>query len=215
MKKKKKYVVIISSIISVMLIAPLIAYAILYKSDERKNEFRAAKADIQVKEGDKSDDDLINEDYTWTADGDIYKVDKPVQIYDVRDNNDEYLRVRFVPMWYDSAGNICGGAEDFSDYSKTELENNELKFKNSSGTTLLTLKLSTEPVWSESWEYNSSDECFYYKGEIKSGDVSEKLLSEVQIPKSVYESTTEYTLHVEVLADAVQTEGNAKDRRNW
>lgn len=86
-----------------MLIAPLIAYAILYKSDERKNEFRAAKADIQVKEGDKSDDELINEDYTWTADGDIYKVDKPVQIYDVRDNNDEYLRVRFVPMWYEPA----------------------------------------------------------------------------------------------------------------
>ena len=222
MKNKKKYVAIISSIISVMLIVPLIVYAILYKSDERKNEFRAAKANVQVRENNKSVDTLSDREeasYTWTQDTDdndqplnTYSITKPVQIYDVRDNNDEYLRVRFVPMWYDSDGNICGGADDFSDYSKTELENNELIFKNSLNAALLTLKLCTEPDWNDGWEYNTTDESFYYKGKIRSGDISKTLLSGVQIPKSVYDSTAEYTLHIEVLADAVQTSGNAEDR---
>ncbi|WP_295090380.1 hypothetical protein [Ruminococcus sp.] len=222
MKKKKKYTVIISSIISVMLIVPLIAFAILYKSGERKNVFRPAKANVQVRENNKSIDTLSDREtasYTWTqdtGDNNQYSISKSVQIYDVREHNDEYLRVRFVPMWYDSDGNICGGADDFSDYSKIELENNELKFKNSLDNTLLTLKLytdSTNPDWSENWEYDSSNECFYYKGKITSGDISETLLSGVKIPKSVYESTTEYNLHIEVLADAVQTGGNAKQNR--
>ena len=226
MKGKKKNIVIISSIISVMLIAPLIAFAILYKSDERKNDFRAAKANVQVRENNKSVDTLSDREeasYTWAQDTDdndqplnTYSISKPVQIYDVRDNNDEYLRVRFVPMWYDSDGNVCGGADDFSDYSKTEQAANELNYKNSLDITLLTLKLYTDPTnpdWSESWEYDSSDECFYYKGKIKSGDISGTLLSGVQIPESVYDSTAEYTLHIEVLADAVQTSGNAKNNR--
>ncbi|MCR5730661.1 MAG: hypothetical protein K6G20_09955 [Ruminococcus sp.] len=217
MKKNRKKAIIISSIMVVLFIAPLIVLAVMYQSKERKNSFKPAQANIQVKEGDECSDELIKDTgYTLTADGDIYKVDKPVQIYDARENNDECLRVKFVPMWYDSDENICGGADVFSDYSKTELENNELRFKNSFDTTLLTLKLytdSTNPDWSESWEYDPSDECFYYKGKIESGDISETLLSEVQIPKSVYESTTEYTLHIEVLVDAIQTSGNAKNNR--
>ena len=142
MKKNRKHAIIISSIIAVLFIAPLIVFAAIYQSKERENQFHLAEADIQVKEGDKIGDELIKSDYTWTADGDNYVVDKPVQIYDVRKMNDEYLRVRFIPMWYDSDENVVGGMDEFSDYGNTELVGNELQFKKSDNTTvLLTLKL--------------------------------------------------------------------------
>lgn len=220
MDQRKKRIAIISSIATVLFIAPLIVFAVMYQSSERENKFQPAKANIQVKEGNESSDELIKTDYAWTASGDNYTVTKPVEIIDVRNMNDEYLRVRFIPMWYDTDGNVVGGTDEFSDFSNIDLVGDELQFKKSDNSTvLLTLKLYTDNTdsennWSNDWRYDSSEQCFYYKGIIQSGDISNKLLSGAQIPKAVYDATKDqYTLHIEVLADAIQTGGDAKNDR--
>jgi hypothetical protein len=220
MSKKKKRTIIISGIITILLIAPQIVLAVMYQSSKRENKFHPAQANVQVQEGNQSSDELINTDYTWTASGDNYTVTKPVEIIDVRGKNDEYLRVRFIPMWYDTDGNVVGGADEFSDFSNINLVGDELQFKKSDNSkVLLTLKLYTDNAdsennWNNDWRYDSSEQCFYYKGKIQSGDISNKLLSGAQIPKAVYDATKDqYTLHIEVLADAIQTGGDANDDR--
>lgn len=229
MKTKKKQMIILSSIIAAMFIAPLAAFAVMYRSVDRKNEFKPAEANVQVREDQKDIDTLSDNEeasYIWTQDKDSsnhlldsYSIDKAVQIYDVRGKNDEYLRVRFVPMWYDTDGNVVGGSDEFSDFSKADLVGNELQFKRSDDSAvMLTLKLFADPDnpennWSNNWRYDSSDQCFCYNGKIRSGDISQTLLSGVQIPKTVYDAATEYKLHIEVLADAIQTGGDAKDDR--
>ena len=221
MNKKKKRTVIISSIIAALFITPLIVFAVVYYSNQRKNAFQPAKADIQVKEGNESSDEL-KDTYTWKQDKgddnqllDSYSIQKPVEIIDVRGKNDEYLRVRFVPVWYDADtadANVYGGADEFSDFRYIDLAGDELQFKKSDNTTvLLTLKLYTdeenpENDWDNSWRYNAADHCFYYKGTIKSGDISPTLLAGAQISKDVFESSDGYTLHIEVLADAIQAD---------
>lgn len=220
MNKKKKRTVIISSIIAALFITPLIVFAVVYYSNRRTNSFQPADANIQVKEGNESSDELIKDDgYIWERDKDdnnqllnSYSVVKPVQIYDERKMNDEYLRVRFIPMWYDIDGNVVGGADEFSDFSYIDLVGDELQFKKSdNATVLLTLKLYTDEAnpendWDNSWRYNAADQCFYYKGTIKSGDISPTLLAGAQISKDVFESSEGYTLHIEVLADAIQAD---------
>lgn len=224
-KKKKRTIIICSSLIAVLLITPLIVFAVVYHSNPRTNSFQPAEANIQVKEGDEVGDEINNTtDYKWTAtaDGNFYKVEKPVRIYDERKKNDEYLRVRFIPMWYETDGTneyVVGGADEFSDFSSIALDNEEqsqataLLFKNSTGTELLKLNLAQN--WSNSWSYSTSDQCFYYKGTIKSGEISSTLLTGAQISKAVFDSTDGYILHIEVLADAVQQSGDPKTDRNW
>ena len=217
MKKNKKRSVLISSIIAALFITPLVVLAVVYFSNRRTNAFQPAEANIQVKEGGKSEDEIINTtDYKWTEtdDGNYYTVEKPVQIYDERKKNDAYLRVRFVPVWYDDDENVCGGVNEFSDYSSVVLDHEDhsqataLLFKNSTGTVLLTLSLfqDTDDHWSNSWDYNQSEQCFYYKGTIQSGDISPTLLTGAQISKDVFDRSAGYALHIEVLADAIQAD---------
>ena len=106
MNKDKKYTVIISSIIAALFIAPLIVLAVVYYSNQRTNEFQPAEANIQVKEGNVCTDEINDTiDYKWTeTDDGYYTVDKPVQIYDERKKNDEYLRVRFIQSPLDRCG---------------------------------------------------------------------------------------------------------------
>lgn len=220
MKSNTKKAVIFSCL-SLLFITSIIVYAVVYQSNDRENKFNPAKAEIQIKESGNPEETQTSE-YTGATDAaGNFNVVKTVQIYDVRNKNDEYLRVRFIPMWYDSDGNVVGGADEFSDFSHIDLVGNELQFKKSDNSTvLLRLKLSytddgnPENDWSNEWRYDSSDQCFYYKGKIQSGDISAILLSGAQIPKAVYDATKDqYTLHIEVLADAIQSGGDAKNDR--
>lgn len=230
MNKNKKRTVLISSIIATLFIAPLIVLAVVYYSNQRTNAFQPAEANIQVKEGNVCTDEINDTiDYKWTeTDDSYYTVDKPVQIYDERKKNDEYLRVRFIPVWYDNDGNVCGGITGVSDYSTIALcdasddvitdENDQqqatqLCFKDSTGAILLSMQLDLH--WTNGWSYSMSDQCFYYKDRIKSGEFSSTLLKGAKISKSVFDSTNDYTLHIEVLADAIQTAGNAAETRMW
>ena len=220
MKRIKQQTVIISCLTAALLTTALVVFAVVYQSNLRDNDFQQAEANIQVQEGISNGDELENT-YHWEVSGETVTVEKPVQILDNRKMNDEYLRVRFVPMWYDADGNVCGGVDEFSDYSSVELDNatqsqaEALLFKNSTGTELLKLNLCINPHWSNSWSYSTSDQCFYYKGTIKSGDISSTLLTGAQISKAVFDSSDGYTLHIEVLADAIQQSGDPKTDRNW
>ena len=132
-KLNKKRVAGISGIIAVFFIAPLIVFAVLYKSDVRENKFRPANDNVQIIENNNDPADTQDNDYNWEPFTDStneiigYSADKTASfkngksnITDPRHNNDEYLRVRFVPMWYDSEGNICV-IDGISDYSTAAL----------------------------------------------------------------------------------------------
>ena len=69
--------------------------------------------------------------------------------------------------------------------------------------------------WHEYWFYNSTDGYFYYKTAVEAGDSTEQLLASVTISSDTYAILEEYgiTLQIDVLTDAIQTEGGAVDAR--
>ena len=79
--------------------------------------------------------------------------------------------------------------------------------------TLLILNLDS--FWENNWTYVEDEQCFYYSGILQSGSATPALLSGVELPQAVYDETDGYTLHVDVLADAVQQYGDAKTNRQW
>ncbi|MBR1445322.1 MAG: hypothetical protein IJ583_17520, partial [Firmicutes bacterium] len=102
-KNNKKKISGISGIIAALFIAPLIVFAAIYYSSERKNSFAPGNVDIAVNEGNDSSDEgeELEKDYTWVKSGNNYIADKDVKIKDTRKNSGEVLRVTFIPMWYD------------------------------------------------------------------------------------------------------------------
>lgn len=223
--KKKKRLIIICTV-AAFFITPLIVYALMYGSGEKKNDFAPAQANVQVKEGAGENDtkDELVKNYVLTKDneeGTSYSVEKTVQIVDERSKNDEYLRVTLVPMWYDEAGNVCaglpGGITDFRT-ATLDQENNKLVYYNGAETPepILTLYLCSEEgkLWSDNWTYED-DGYFYYKGPILSGNTTPPLITKVELSKDVYDATDGYELHLDVLADAVQTYGRATEERSW
>lgn len=215
MKNRKKRSIINACIIAAMFITPLVVFAIMYSSGQRKNDFRQAEANIQVKEDDSPQDEN-KKDYTLKLDiTNNYSVDKPVQIFDERKKNDEYIRVRFVPMWYDDEGHICASLNGISDFRTAKLNDTRdaLLFCSVYGDTILTLKLDS--FWENSWSYSEEDQCFYYSDVLQSGSATPALLSGVELSQAVYDEAEGYILQIDVLADAVQQYGDAKTNRQW
>lgn len=218
MNEKNKRNIIFGSIFAVLLLPPLIAFAVVYNSVQRKNSFKPAEAKIEVAEGNSSGAELEKE-FTFSSSNSAYSVEKPVAVYDVCNKNDEYLRVSFIPMWYDEKGFVCGAIDGISDYKKISLEDNKLIYKDSNDNELLTLYLADN--WNNSWEFDDQQTYkqqayFYYKGLIKSDKTTPDLLERVEIPSIVYDAAKEdYTLRIDVLADAVQQYGDAPSARGW
>ena len=77
----------------------------------------------------------------------------------------------------------------------------------------VTFTLSSD--WSTSWLYNSTDGYFYYKAIVEVGDTTKELLSSVSISQKTYKILEAYgiSLEVDILADAIQTQGGALDAR--
>ena len=215
MNKKKKRSIIFCSVLVSAFAIPLIVFAITYNSMNRTNYFQPAEANIQIKEDNFPEDTKQKTNYTLTLNmAKNYSTEKEVAILDQRRKNDEYLRVCFVPMWYDSDGNVCAALNGITDFRTQKLNSTEtaLLFCNGYGETVMTLYLDS--YWKTSWNYED-DGCFYYSGAVKSGETTPPLLTKVEISPSVYEEAKDYILHLDVLADAVQTYGNAKENREW
>ena len=209
MRKLKKRAVLISSGVAALFIAPLIAFAVLYSSDTRKNEFVPGSVDIEVKEGLTHDDELTKE---LTLDSDTRSVDKPVEIKDTRKHPGEKLRVMFVPVWYDSAGNVC----DVSDLGTVTPDNaeNMSALTYGSGSGAITLHLAEN--WSDNgWSYSAPDRAFYYSGTLDNSKLTKQLLDSVELDENAYELADGYVLKLDVLADAIQSSGDAAGSRGW
>jgi hypothetical protein len=215
MNAKTRHSMIFSSTLAALFVTPLLVFAVLYSSGVRRNSFRPAEANIQVKEDNKPSD-VKTKEYTLILDADNnYRTDKTVQIYDERSRSDMFIRVRFVPMWYDADGFLCASLNGLTDFRTAKLndDRNALLFCNGYDETVLTLEL--DPFWENSWIYQEDDQCFYYGGLLNTGETTPALLRSVVLSQQGYDETEEYTLHLDVLADAVQQYGNAKTDRQW
>lgn len=69
------------------------------------------------------------------------------------------------------------------------------------------------------WQYSDpkdgGDGCFYYYGQLLTGHLTPKLLEQVTLSEAAFALTKDYTLRIDVIADAVQTGGSAPDARDW
>ena len=230
MNHEKKQMAFIAAVAASLFIMPLLVFAAVYSSDQRKNQFAPANDNVQIAENNNPAADTQTAAYIWTAltneDNTVsaYAADKSVvfrngksDITDTRQNNDEYLRARFVPVWYDGTGNVCGSIQGVTEYSSVSLNHEDpaqataLVYKSLSGSTMLTLHL--HPDWAQSWRYDPDGQCFYYKELLRTDRTTDPLLVKAEIPKTVSEKADGYTLHLDVLADAVQKSGSAASDR--
>ena len=214
-KRNKKRIAGISAIITVLFITPLLVFAIVYQSAPRKNSFAPGSVDIEVSEAADHGETLSKE---LVLDNDKKSVDKPVKIYDSRKNAGEKLRVCFVPMWVDSSGNVCN---EFNFTVPTQ-SGNTLVYKDGEKE----IKLTLSDDWhTNGWDYSDpkadppGDGCFYYSGSLLSGDLTPQLLEKVELSTEAYSLTNpalkNLSLRIDVLADAIQSSGNAAETRQW
>lgn len=205
--KHTKRIMIIVGIVAAAFVTPLVVAAVTYLSNERVNTFSPAIVNIEVRETGLADEQGERLDNTIEID-DSKIVNKAVQIYDSRSNDDEELRVCFVPMWYDADDNICGSV--FSIGTPT-ISGTALTY--SDGDKSITLNLDED--WESSgWEYRT-DGYFYYSGSLSSDKLTPQLLFSVVLSDDAYALTTDYKLRIDVLADAIQTSGNVTGTREW
>ena len=217
MKKwDKKHLAGISGIFAVLFIAPLIVFAVVYKSNERKNSFAPGSVDIEVQEISKNEQKqgkTLETELKWDS---AYQAEKLVKICDKRNNPGEALRVCFIPMWFDKdangdPANVCN-VFDFSTISQPTASNNKLVYTDDTKT----ITLNLNPEWTQNgWHYQAADGYFYYNGDLNPDDLTETLLSSVQLSEDAYALTASYLFRLDVLADAIQTSGNAAETRRW
>lgn len=214
-KLNKKRVAGVVGIIAALFMAPLIVFAAVYFSSERKNSFAPGSVDIAVNEGNSTDDEgkEVVKEYTW--DGINYTVDKDVKIKDNRKYPGERLRVCFIPMWYDSEGNVC----DAFDFGTQPVQSGN-SFTYTDGSKTITLKMISG--WEQNgWSYSdpnadpSGDGCFYYTGTLDNSKLTAQLLDSVELNSDAYALTEDYVFRLDVLADAIQSSGDAATTRQW
>lgn len=118
-------------------------------------------------------------------------------------------------MWYDFDGNVC----DIFDFSTLVFSGNTLTYTDDNNTAetdddkKIILTLASD--WkTNGWNYNSDDGFFYYSGDLI-GEETKQLLESVELDQSAYKLTGSYNLRLDVLADAIQSSGNAKNNRDW
>jgi len=201
----------------------LTAYAISYFSLKRQNEFQPTSLNIQIEENDDTPEDTKSRKilkFTLTQD-ENYTTNKKIEIHNVAAKDDEYVRVKLIPNWVmikeDEEGNetefICANLGSISDFYNQSLNENRdsLIVYNTLNQPIVTYVLNS--LWETSWVYNNNDGCFYHKGTLENGTAS-TLIDNVIITSEVYQDTEDYSLTIDVLADAVQQYGNVSDNRN-
>ena len=215
---KKKRIAIISSIAALMFIAPLVVLAVFYSSRARNNQFAPAEADLQIAENDENaQKNQTIDSFRWQDQG-KHEVEKKVEFQENSNPNGEYLRVRFVPTWYDKNGNVCAGIDGVTDVSHIKISDDGtcLLFCKGNTDADVVVKLVLTDQWSNNWEHKGNG-VFESKVLIKSGNGKKELLKKVEIPNEVYMAakTAELELHVDVLADAIQTLDGQDTAPRW
>lgn len=182
-----------------------------------KNDFYPAEINIAVQEnGEANENSQTSRELEWEPDGESFKAKKQVQILNVdkdeENNADAYIRVCFVPHWTvttadGTEADVASTKEvtSFGDYP-ANIDGNTFTMGD------VTFTLNSD--WKSSWIYNSTDGYFYCKNIVSAGDLTSPLLDSISMTKDAYEKIPDgVILRVDVLADAIQTEGGAVDAR--
>lgn len=103
--------------------------------------------------------------------------------FDVKNtgNVDAFIRATIVVNWMDDSGNVRGIAPSASDY---------------------TLEIN-----STNWRYDNATGYYYYVSSVSPGALTDKLITAYGLAANVT-APAGYTLSVEVVAEAIQAEGN-------
>lgn len=218
MKKSAKIFSVCTAIVVLAALA-VIVYAIVNSKANKtvKNDFYPAEISIAVQEnGELNENPQTTKKLEWTADGENFKAKKQVKILnadkDGENNADAYIRVCLVPHWTvtledGTEADIASTKEitSFGNYP-TNIEGNTFTMGD------VTFNLSSD--WKSSWIYNSTDGYFYCKNIVSIGDSTSQLLDSISMTKEAYEKISDgVNLRVDVLSDAIQTEGGAVDAR--
>ena len=213
---KKKKALIISAII-LLLAFPIVAAAISYFSMIRENSFSPADMNIQVKENTQSDTQT-DSSYTFTESENGYSVSKKIEAVLSNNNYGGTIRIRLIPSWVKKEGDteyVCanlGNASDFRTWKKGNDGRTVIVCDNYGGS-IVTFVLNE--YWSKYWSFDEDEGCFYYTGTAEPGETASQFIENVEISNNVYEATDGYTLKIDVLADIIQSEDSAADKRNW
>lgn len=207
MKIRKKQAVI-GCLIAALLTAPPVIYAAVFRSGARVNRFQEAAVEIEVQENGSSGAQMTR---ALMLDADSKSAAKQVQIHDMRSREGEAVRVSFVPMWYDSDGLLCGNVFDFRSAS---LNSGRTALVYADDDKRIILQLAEG--WEENgWIFAEEECCFYYIGMQDAAGMTPELLARVSLNDEAFPLTADYTLEIDVLADAVQTSAEAGGDRGW
>lgn len=232
--KKKVWISFIASAITVSaLIIGIHAYNSSKRQKYAENEFDTTEIQVAVVENanDNTNPAPTPNSLTWTEENGTCTTQKTVQIKNVdaeeENNPDAYIRVAIVPRWVttpaDSQSTIASTFEaDVSAYQSTVTDGNttslvdykpfgklaDISITNNTYTMGdVTFILADD--WNTNWIFNPKDGYFYYKKKVAPNETTSVLLSSVSVPSSVIKFDTNVTLQIDILTDAVQTEGNA------
>lgn len=218
MKKSAKIFSVCTAVVVLTALA-VIVYAVVNSKANKtvKNDFYPAEISIAVQEnGELNENPQTAKELEWVADGENYKAKKQVQILnankDGENNADAYIRVCFVPHW---TVTLPDGTEaDVASTKGLTSFGNYPESIEGSTFTMGDVTFTLNSDWESSWIYNSTDGYFYCKNIVGIGDSTAQLLDGISMTKDAYEKIPDgVSLRVDVLADAIQTEGGAVDAR--
>ena len=208
----------LTSGILLLFLTPITVFAIMLRSAERVNRFRPAQQEIAIAENNGNPVETQENEIKWSATTNASGnrvAEKEVQVGEMSNPNGDYMRVCIVPTWFDASGCAVSGVQDVTDVlGKSKIEGNALLFQAADNSTKITVHLDEE--WASAWNTKQMDGMWYFESKkpIKSG-MKENLITLVEISDDLLQDAEAQNLflRVDVLADAIQTSGNAKNDR--
>ena len=240
-KQRKKRVAVLISLGVCILVVPLIVYALLYNSDTKYNMFKEGRVNIQiaekVDENEPTPQDTTEKELTWTESGAYRMVQKEITVKSMSDS--QYVRLMLIPSWCDSNSNdenvenhTIAGLDKYSDFYAMQYVNEcgekRIDVLNSSEQVIFSYILNSD--FDQYWDFwtdkNRStavteiNQCyFYYKKLLPLGETTQPLIKSIRIPETVYTAVNggdeSYYLYIDVIADAIEQYGDAKENRDF
>lgn len=211
---KKKHTAVMAAALAAAFAVPLIVLAVLYISNIQKNNFNPATAEVMIAENGGIPAETAENTFVFSLDDNgNYTAEKQVKIVSSGTADKSGLRVMIIPMWCDSDGNICGSIGNITDFRTQRLSSDDsaLEYVNGYGETVLSLRLDDH--WKEKWEFDPVIGTFSYKYHLEKGETTSALTAAVEITPAVYEASEGYELKLDVIADTIQLDGDAAEKR--
>ena len=233
-RNRQKRVILIFTVSCVAAVLGFAIYAAISSKLVKtvENEFNPDEITLAVVENNDSNTaSTVTKAISWSEDSSStptkYTATKKIQITNVDEsdtnNADAYIRVALIPSYisnviYTDENNteqeqevsvISGNYElsGFGELTDITINNNTFTMGN------VTFTLDSE--WEDRWFFNHTDGYFYYREIVEPGETTDPLLANVSILSDTYNILKTYgmQLEVDVITDAIQTQGGALDAR--